>query len=278
MRQMHNPDLDWSTLSAAARSAAYDNSSAVPESGRLNQTRIEASAAYRAAHGGALDLAYGASERTAWDLYPAADAGAPCLVFIHGGYWWRNRREDFACLAAGIAAHGWSVAIPGYDLAPAVTVRDIVGQIEAALDWLQANGPAHGIAGKIVVSGWSAGGHLAAMTLGHPSVTAGLGISGIYELGPLRDTYLDQYLHLTDADLEQASPIRLPVIDKPFAISYGTKELTALVHSSRHFHGYRSDAHAPGMLLPIAHADHFTIIGQLQQPDSDLIDCIRRLA
>lgn len=271
---MQNPDKVWSTLGAAARSAAYDNSSAVADSPALNQARIEASAAYRAAHAGALDLTYGRGDRNCWDLYPAASADAPCLVFIHGGYWWRNRREEFACLAEGIAAHGWSVAMPGYDLAPAVTVRDIVGQIRGALDWLQANGPAHGIAGKIVLSGWSAGGHLAAMALDHPVVAAGLGISGIYELGPLRDTYLDQYLHLTDADLEQASPIRLPVVDKPFAVSYGTKELTALVHSSRHFHGYRGDAHAPGILLPIAHADHFTIIQQLRQPDSDLVRCI----
>lgn len=271
---MQNPHDDWAVLGAAARTAAYDNTNAVPDSAKLNQIRIEASALYRAAHPGALDLAYQPGERTAWDLYPAADPAAPCLVFIHGGYWWKNRRQDFACLAEGIAAHGWSVAIPGYDLAPSVTIRAIVAEIRAALDWLQLHGPAHGIAGRVIVSGWSAGGHLAAMALDHPLVAAGIGISGIYELGPLRDTDLNTYLRLTDADLAEASPLRLPVVDKDFAIAYGAAELPALVHSSRDFHAYRAAQQAPGALVPVAHADHFTIIAQLRDPDSRLTRCM----
>lgn len=271
---MENPTAIWSTLGSEARSAAYDNTNAVPNSASLNQARIDASARYRASHGGALDLPYRTGERTAWDLYPAADAAAPCLVFIHGGYWWKNRRQDFASLAEGIAAHGWSVAIPGYNLAPAVTVTEIVAEIRTALDWLQQHGPTRGIAGRVIVSGWSAGGHLAAMALEHPLIAAGLGISGIYELGPLRDTNLNQYLRLTDSDLSQSSPVRLPVILKEFAIAYGAAELPALIHSSRDFHAHRAAHHAPGMLLPIAHADHFTIIAQLRDPESRLIRCI----
>lgn len=271
---MQNPDTIWSTLGTAERSAAYDNTNAVANSAELNQERIEASAAYRATHGGALDLAYRPGTRTAWDLYPAADPGAPCLVFIHGGYWWKNRRQDFACLAAGVAAHGWSVAIPGYDLAPAVSVSEIAAQIRAALDWLQEHGGAHGIAGRVIVSGWSAGGHLAAMALDHPLIAAGIGISGVYELGPLRDTNLNEYLRLSDDDLTQASPLRLPVVDKEFAIAYGAAELPALIHSSRDFHAHRAARQAPGVLLPVADADHFTIIAQLHEPDSRLIRCI----
>jgi arylformamidase len=274
---MHDPDTLWSTLGADDRSTAYDNGNAVADSAALNKVRVDASAQYRAAHPGALDLPYQPGDRTAWDLYPAADPAAPCLVFIHGGYWWKNRRQDFACLAEGIAAHGWSVAIPGYDLAPDVSVTAIVAEIRTALDWLQANGPAHGIAGTTILSGWSAGGHLAAMTLDHPMVAAGIGISGVYELGPLRDTNLNQYLRLTDADLALSSPLRLPVIDKEFAIAYGSLELPALVHSSRKFHAHRAAQHAPGALLPVAHADHFTIITQMRDPDSRLIRAIRDL-
>ena len=32
-------------------------------------------------------------------LFPATDPKAPCLVFIHGGYWQRNSKEQFAKVA-----------------------------------------------------------------------------------------------------------------------------------------------------------------------------------
>ncbi len=67
-------------------------------------------------------------------------------------------------------------------------MTEINAEIHAALDWLAEHGSAHGIAGPVVLSGWSAGGHLTAMGLAHRSVVAGLAISGIFELGPVRDT------------------------------------------------------------------------------------------
>ncbi len=99
-----------------------------------------------------------------------------------------QQQGQFANLIAGPYAHGWAAALPGYTLAPDATMTEIVAEIRAALDWLGEHGPAHGIAGPIVLSGWSAGGHLTAMCLDHPSVVAGLAISGIFELGPIRDT------------------------------------------------------------------------------------------
>ena len=104
----------------------------------------------------------------------------------------------FASLIAGPYAHGWAAALPGYTLAPDASLTEIVAEINAALDWLAANGAAHGINGKVVLSGWSAGGHLTAQCLGHPRVSAGLAISGVFELGPIRDTYLNEKLRLTD--------------------------------------------------------------------------------
>jgi len=58
-----------------------------------------------------------------------------------------------------------------------------VAEIDAALDWLAANGPAHGITGKVVLSGWSARPFDGAMSLATPAVSAGLSISGVFELG-----------------------------------------------------------------------------------------------
>jgi len=55
---------------------------------------------------------------------PASDPGAPCLVFVHGGYWQRNRREDFCCFVQGALETGWSAALPGYTLGPEATLTE----------------------------------------------------------------------------------------------------------------------------------------------------------
>lgn len=262
--------MNWGAMSRADRDAAYNNSMAVKNSAELNAAREAASAAFRKAHPGHLDLRYGPKERNAWDLFPATNPNAPCIVFIHGGYWQRNSKDGFANLISGLHAHGWAGALPGYTLAPDATLSEIVAEINAALDWLAANGKAHGIEGKVVLSGWSAGGHLTAMCLGHKRVSAGLAISGVYELGPIRDTYLNEKLQLSDGEIETLSPMRLPMVAKPMLITYGTSELPPLISDSRDLHAKRAAAHLPGALLPIAGADHFTIVHELRDADGAL--------
>jgi acetyl esterase/lipase len=270
--------MNWGAMSRAARDAAYNNSAAVSDSAELNLRREAGSEAFRMAHPEHLDLRYGPRERNTWDLFPAADPHAPCLVFIHGGYWQRNRAAQFANLIEGPYAHGWAAALPGYTLAPDVSLTDITAEINAALDWLAARGPACGIAGRVVLSGWSAGAHLTAMSLGHPRVSAGLAISGLFELGPIRDTYLNDKLRLTDEEIVSLSPLRLPVVPKPLAIAYGTAELPPLVSDSRDLHAYRAAAHAPGVLIPVPGADHFTVVHELRDADGLLTQQLQLLA
>ena len=52
-----------------------------------------------------LDIAYGPKERNKWDLYPASDTNAPCMIHI-GDYWQRGSKEQFACVAEGALARG----------------------------------------------------------------------------------------------------------------------------------------------------------------------------
>jgi arylformamidase len=269
-RKGEQEPMDWGRMSRAERDASYNNSAAVPDSAARNAERNNASAAVRAAHPGALDLRFGPRDANCWDLFPAADPASPCLVFIHGGYWQRNSRHGSAVLGEGVRAHGWSAALPGYTLAPEATLTEIVTEIRAALDWLAANGAAHGIAGPVIVSGWSAGGHLAAMALDHPRVAAGLAVSGVFELGPIRDTYLNEALRLTDEEVARLSPLRLAPVSKPLAIAYGTAELPPLVADSRDLNAHRAQAHAPGVLLPVAGADHFTVVDALRRPDGQI--------
>jgi arylformamidase len=272
-----DPRAAWAELDRAARGACYDNNAAVPDSATQVAARNAASAAYRAAHASGLDIPYAAGARTAFDLYPAADPSAPCLVFVHGGYWQRNARADFACFAAGLNAAGWSVAMPGYTLAPEARLAGIVAEIGAALDWLAAHGPASRIGGPVVLCGWSAGAQLAALHLGHASVSGVLAISGVYDLAPIRETFLNEALNLTDAEIAGLSPLRLPVVQKPMTIAYGSGELPALVHDARNLHALRSAAHAPGALLPVAGADHFSILNAFLRPDGLLVRAARDL-
>jgi acetyl esterase/lipase len=264
------PQDVWESLSQAERDAAYNNNAAVANSAELIRERDAAAAEWRAAHPAKLDLPYAPGARTKLDLYSAQDPAAPCLVFIHGGYWQKNSREVFAHYAEGAVAAGWSVAMPSHTLAPDATLTQIVAEIGEALDWMTREAPQHGVSGPIVLAGWSAGAHLAAMLLGHAAVVAGLAVSGVYELAPIRDTFLNGALKLSDDEIATLSPLRLPVTPKPLAIAYGTAEVPALIHDSRRFHALRAAAGAAGPLTPIEGADHFTILDGFRRPDGAL--------
>ena len=272
-----DPRLRWAALSQSERDAAYDNNGAVANSAELIAERNGASAKLRAERPGAFDVPYAAAERTRFDLYPVPGYGSPCLVFLHGGYWQRNSREVFALLVEGLAERGWAVAIPGYTLAPEASLTQIVGEIRLALDWLAENAVHYGMGGPVVLAGWSAGAQLTALALSHPHVTAGLAISGVYDLGPIRDTVLNRALNLTDEEIATLSPLRLPTVPKPLAIAYGTAEVPALVCDSLVFHAKREAAGAPGPLVPVQGADHFTILDHLRKPDGCLVEVARAL-
>jgi len=64
----------------------------------------------------------------------------------------------------------------------------------------------------------------------------------------------------------------------PVAITYGTAELPPLVSDSRALHAKRAAAHAPGALVPVAGANHFSIMQELSRADSELTRQVLLLA
>ena len=60
--------------------------------------------------------------------------------------------------------------------------------------------------------------------------------------------------------------------------AYGTSELPAIIASSRDSHAYRSQGHVLGDLIPIANANHFTILDELRQPNSTLTRAVIAMA
>ena len=266
--------LNWQALSPEERNLAFNNRAHVGAD--FATQKIEgwaaASARLRLERPEHLDLRYGAGDRTKWDLYPARDSRAPCCVHIHGGFWQRGSRESFACMTQGILARGWSAALPGYTLAPDASLSQIVSELRNALDWFATNASKHGIDGPLILTGWSAGGHLTACLLDHPAVTAGLAISGVFELAPLRESpHVNDLIRLSAHEVADLSPIRQAASAKVLSIAYGTAELPAMAGTSREFNAYRAMAQCPGDLIPIPAANHFTILDQLLDADSHLV-------
>jgi acetyl esterase/lipase len=280
-KEVANAGMDWQTMSLEQRNLAYNNTMHVgPDAARAKtESWTAASKTLREQRNKHLDLAYGPAARNKWDLYPASDPKAPCFVHVHGGYWQRGSKEIFACLAEGCLARGWSAALPGYTLAPDASLTQITNELRAAFDWLDAKSGEHGMTGPVIVTGWSAGGHLTSFILDHKKVTAGLAISGVYDLAALRDSpHVNDKVKLTEAEIETLSPMRRPLANKPLSIAYGTGELPAMIASSRDYHALRSRAHLRGDLIPIAGTDHFTILDQLRQPNSDLTRAVAQMA
>jgi len=271
-------EVVWRGFTREALDVAYNNSAAVKNSAEKLAEWQERSKRVRQARRELLDLEYGLRPRNKIDIFRCGKANAPLFAYIHGGYWQRNAKEFYACLAEGLLARGLDVAMLGYTLAPEATLTEIVDEVRAALRWLRAQAPRYGVGtGKLVVAGWSAGGHLTAMALGEAD--AGLAISGIFDVEPCRLNYLNEKLKLTEPEAAAMSPIRqLPARSPPLTIAYGTAELPELQRQSRDYHAARLKAKLPSELMPLEGHDHFSILEELATPQGRLAEAVVKLA
>src|SRR5262249_55797717 len=153
----------------------------------------EESEAVRRARACTLDIAY---DVETLDLFPAEKMPAPCLLFIHGGYWQALDKSDFSYLVPPFQDARVVGAVGNNTLAPEAKIDEIVRQNRAAVAWLHHHAGEHGIdPERIHVAGHSAGGHLTAMVLAtdwtafgldHNPVRGACAISGLYDLEPIR--------------------------------------------------------------------------------------------
>ena len=265
-------------MDKAALDAAYNNSLAVKNSADLMADFGLRSIRARALPGVVLGLRYGPGGRNLIDYFPATRPG-PLLIFIHGGYWQMRAIESFSYIAKAMLPHGLHVALVGYTLAPEATLGGIVQEVKNAIAYLKANAADYGgDPSRMVVSGWSAGGHLTAMCLDEPGVVGGLAISGIYDLEPMRLSYINDKLGLAAEDVPRLSPLQRPMSDKPLVVAFGEDELPELQRQSIEFFNLRQAQGKPGSLLPLAGLNHFTVLEELGNLDGRLIAAARELA
>lgn len=135
--------------------------------------------------------------------------GRPLVVYVHGGYWQELSAADSLFNAADAVAREVSLHAVEYPLAPTASIDFMVASCSAQII---------AVAGElnpscVVVAGSSAGAHLAAMCARIPEVApiidALVLLSGIYDLAPLVDTYVNDALGLTKASAAALSPLHL---------------------------------------------------------------------
>jgi acetyl esterase/lipase len=113
------------------------------------------------------DIAYGAEPRNQLDVWrlPTTPAGAPVVFYIHGGAWtFGNKREQGRPMLHEFVERGWIAVVCNYRLAPRDPWPAQMQDVTRTLAWIKLNIASHGgDPDRIVVSGGSAGGHLAAL-------------------------------------------------------------------------------------------------------------------
>lgn len=270
----------WRQLDRAHLDRAYNNAAAVATSAETIRSWQARSQALREQRGTRLGWRYGDAPRCAIDFFAADQAQAPLLVFFHGGYWQGRHREDFSFVAEGPLARGFGVALVGYTLAPQAPLAGIVQECREAVGFLQHElGRPGGL--PTLLAGWSAGAHLAVSMLGSARTPAAsavqgvLAISGVYELEPIRHSYLDEALRLTEADADLLSPIRhLPASPPPMVVAWGDHELPALQWQSTTYATCLRDHGLTAAPRCIAGAHHFSILDELASPEGLLTQAL----
>jgi acetyl esterase/lipase len=109
------------------------------------------------------------------DLYQARGSGpTPTLIYIHGGGWTNGSKESSSLTFLPYLEMGWSVVNVEYRMADVAHAPAAVEDCRCALRWIYRNAERYNFdVSRIVVTGNSAGGHLA-LTTGMVTADAGL--------------------------------------------------------------------------------------------------------
>jgi arylformamidase len=229
-----------------------------------------------------LDLQYGPSDKQKLDCFPVGDAHAPTFIFFHGGYWQRGDKSAYSFLAEPFVNNGINVIIAGYNLCPTVSMTDLTEQSRQVLVWVWENSDHLGInPNRIVVSGHSAGGHLTEMLMATDwprrnkdlpvdLIKAGVPISPLSLLEPIRHTTINDALGMDADEAEMLSPMNTPpVTNAPQLIVCGGAETDEFHRQSDMYFEAFNTAEIPFERYNVPNADHFDEINILADANSE---------
>ncbi len=211
-------------------------------------------------------VAYGPGARQVLDAFQPVGQARGTVIFVHGGYWKAFDRSLWSHLAAGPLARGWTVVMPSYTLAPDARIAAMTAEIAAVCRWASAPGP-------VVVTGHSAGGHLAARMgcADQPvSVARVMPIAPLAELEPLRATVMNEVLRIDEGEAAAESPARHPLRQGVTAhVWVGAEERPAFLWQARVL---SEEWGCPWTAAAGRH--HFNVIDDLAEPGSALCEAL----
>lgn len=263
-------DKEWYNLQ-------YLPSLTVANTGELVDEWERRSAATREKYPFTADIKYGPHRREVVDLFRADNAKAT-LIYIHGGYWRSFSKVETSFVADSFVEQGASVALINYPLCPEVSLGDIRSSIQNAFAHLYKNVLTEAERKSIVVTGHSAGGHLAALHLatdwkifGLPEnpIAGVICLSGVFDVAPLMQTNLNDALQITETSAAILNLNTALIRSKAkLALAVGGDE-------SEEFHCQSSDqAKAWTSLTPqvldLGEFNHFTIVDSLANSNGTL--------
>lgn len=226
------------------------------------------------------DLRYGESAEETLDLFLPADAPRPPLqVFIHGGYWQLLSKNESCFAATAFQQQGSAFAAVNYTLAPHQSLTGIVRENRRAITWLYRNAEALGFdRDRIFLTGHSAGAHLAMMmlltdwqSLGLPSdlIKGVCAVSGVFDLEPVRLTYVNEKVGMDAAEAASLSPNLHHLVNRcPVIFAYGEHETAEFKRQSSEYHNALRDEGMTVTLRDIANRNHFDVILDLADADT----------
>ncbi len=234
-----------------------------------------------------LDVPFGPTLAETLDIFPAAVPNAPVFVFIHGGYWRALSSKEFSGVALGLHAAGITTVVINYALCPFVSIDEITRQARSAVAWTLRNIAQYGGDPKrVAIGGHSAGGHLAAMCLqtrwaedyGLPQdpLAAAVLVSGLYDLEPLRYSYLQPQIQLDDGIIRRNSPaFSVRPCKTPVWITWGGAETPEFARQASTLNQAWLTAGNQALLQEQPGADHFTAIHGFENADSAICKWLR---
>lgn len=212
-------------------------------------------------------VAYGDDPAACLHLFiPQGEGPWPLMVFIHGGYWQELDHTATDFLAERYLARGMAFASLGYGLAPKTSIDTMIAQciqgLEAAYYELEENGGTW----SVTLGGHSAGAQLAywAATCGKVPLDRLVLVSGVYDLTPLVDTYVNESLGLTQTQAQALSPqfgelVKLP----PSQIVIAENDPPTFHQQGHNFITLLRAANVQAELVELPGCDHFNVLEYL---------------
>lgn len=271
--------------SQAELDRAYDQRAWAPNADALIAGWKDRAGPAQAAHPGFREVSYGAGANERLDLYATSVPGAPIHVYIHGGAWRAQSKDDGAFVAETMTAAGMHFVVPEFDKLPDVRMPVMVDQLIGALRWVYQNaGTFGGNREQILLSGHSSGAHLAAVLatldwraydLPADLLSGLVCISGAYDLEPVLLSARRSYIDLTASEADWLSaPRHVSAIRCPVRVLVGEKETPEFI---RQAHAFAEILSADGKLqdfVEVPGCNHFEIFGQMGDPGSQVFGAI----